>query len=114
APGRPRGHEALSEPALCFVAATDRGVLGWYRGEIRREHQNLVSALGPSRHRDKTGLLTLLGIAIPLLDVAALVEAAELSVAAEIAETHVDAEAVAEAEAAAVRSARLACGVRAR
>ncbi|MGN6481547.1 hypothetical protein [Luteibacter sp.] len=114
APGHSRGSDALAEPALCFVAATDRGVLGWYREEIHREHERLRNQAARSGNHDKTGLLTLLGIALPVLDVAALVEAAELSVATEIAETSAQADAAIEADAAAARSSRLICGVRAR
>lgn len=115
APGRPRGREAVSgTQALCFVAATDRGVLAWYRHEVRREHARILAGPRQQQKHDKTGLLTLLGIVMPVLDLAALVEVAEASAAAEIAEARLEsAEATAEADAALQRSTRLTCGVRA-
>ena len=114
APGLPHSREALSEDGrLCIIAATDRGVLGWYRYEVRREHALLRQLAEQPRHRDKTGLLTMLGILLPLMDLAALVEFAEASVAGEIADASGTAETQAEAEAAATRSSSLTCGVRA-
>jgi hypothetical protein len=76
---------------LCFVAATDYGVLRWYRDEVRRQ-----AAWRPAQTvGDKSGLLALFALLVPLFDLAALVESTEAVIAEDLvasrAFTHADA-----------------------
>jgi hypothetical protein len=114
AAGLPHLFEAASEdPRLCFIAATDRGVLDWYRHEGRREREHIrdVTRRQYGNH-DKTGLLTLFNLVMPLMDLAAFVEYAEASVIDDLAASTTLRELDEAAEEASSRTSRLACGVR--
>jgi len=104
----PKGPEALDDHApLCFIAATDRAVLAWYREEARLELSGV--RIHENQHTTWDKILYLFGVILPALDIAAFMELTEASVAHELAESAaIDAE---EANAAAIRTERLICGV---
>lgn len=94
---------------LCFVGATDRGVLAWYREESRldlsgaRIHENTKE--GWSR------ALTILGIITPIMDLAAFVEFAEAAASEQALD--LEGSAGSAASEASQRLSRLMCEVRA-
>ncbi|QWT19154.1 hypothetical protein KPL74_15550 [Bacillus sp. NP157] len=105
----PRDASAYDDNSpLCFVGATDRAVLAWYRSEWRLERQRIPihENAHPTWHR----AMLIFGLAMPLMDIAALVEFSEASVAGDMAETSGLEDA--EAEAADARASSLSCGVR--
>jgi hypothetical protein len=69
--------DANDDRPLCFVAATDHAVQRWYVAEVRRQ---AAWRPPPSKH-DRSGLVTLFALLMPLFDLATLVEVAEASAA---------------------------------
>jgi hypothetical protein len=109
-PGRPRDASALDHnQPLCFIDATDRDVVRWFRHEARLEHRGLH--IHENTHGTLARTLFIFGIVMPLMDLAAFVEAAEATAARELAGASTPS-AGAEAGAAEARATTLLCGVR--
>jgi hypothetical protein len=94
---------------LCFIAATDRGVHAWFRGQLRLDTSG--ARIHENSHNGFERVAYWLGAVLPVVDLVAFVELANAAVADEL----VEAEAVEASEAEDIRgrAERLACGVRA-
>lgn len=112
-PDRPRDPSALDHnQPLCFIDATDRDVLRWFHHEARLEHRGL--RIHENTHHSVERLTRILGILMPLMDLAAFVEVAEATATRELAESSALPSAEVEADAAESRAGALLCGIRAR
>lgn len=106
--GEPTGPDALDDNRpLCFIAATDRGALAWFRRQLRLDAAGL--RIHENTHHGFRQLANLFGTVLILLDLVSFIETADALVADRLAtEGEIDG---ASAELAAERANRLSCRI---